>query len=123
MDNIYGRVRFARGEAGLHELFRRLELPLRRISPGASQNKEGESCSMQVPHEALQPAPDYPDYAQPDFTVLFGAPVHLTVYSDWVSILVTGSHGFSWDVFEEDFRNALLLEEIFALRGIRLIID
>lgn len=115
MDNIFGRIRFKRGEAGLIDLFRRFDLPLQAFPPVAT----APASERPGPTEpAPSPAPDYPGFAQPGFTLLFGAPVHLEIHANWVAILVTGARGFSWEVFEEDFDNAMMLEKIFALRGI-----
>ena len=120
MDYITGGVRFS-GEEGLLDLFARWELPLRRITPGEPLREPGRSYTPQEWRVLPEPIRGYPAYAQPGFTVLFGAPVNLSVHSNSVSIMVTGAKGFSWDVFEADFRNAVMLEEAFARRGIEFI--
>ncbi len=115
---IHGRIRFARGEPGLLALCRRLEFELQPIPPGAPRIEPGRSYTLDASRGLCDPIASYPRYARPGFTTLFGVPVSIEVHADDISIIVTGARGFSWDVLEEDFENARMLEQILELRGI-----
>jgi len=125
LDTLSARVRFTSGEAGLRDIFRRLQLSLRAIPPGAPRRETGKTYTTEEWRELPEPMRHYPDFAQPGFTKLFGAPVNISVYADWISIMVTGgtTKGFSWEVYEEDFQNALMLEKLLELHGVAFIID
>lgn len=123
LDMLYGRAPFRRGEPGLLNLCRRLQLTLQPIPPGAPRMESGRIHNLDESRSLPDPIPDYPAYAKPGFTALFGVPVNLEVQADAIAIMVTGARGFGWDVLEEDFKNAKMLEDILALRGIALIAD
>lgn len=120
LDILYGRAPFTRGEAGLLDLCRRLELVLRPIQPDALRIEPGRSLGIDEMRRLPRPITGHPAYAQPGFTTLFGVPVNLDVQPGAIAIMVTGARGFSWDVFEEDFLNAMKLEAEFERRGIAL---
>lgn len=120
LDRLHACLPFTGGEAGLLDLCRRLQLTLKAIPPGAPRVQPGRSYTLDESRNLPHPIPAYPGYSQPGLTTLFGVPVSIDIRADSLSVMVTGALGFSWDVLEEDFRNARMLEELFVLHGIDL---
>ena len=121
LDRLRACVPFPRGEAGLLDLCRRQQLTLEAIPPGAPRVEPGRSYTLDESRDLPHPIPAYPGYSQPGFTTLFGVPVSIDIRADSLYVMVTGARGFSWDVLEEDVRNARMLEELFVLHGIALV--
>lgn len=120
-DCLTGRLRFMPGEAGLLDVFGRLELPLIRIPPGTRCQEDGQAHTAEEYNTLPRRIRDYPDYAQPGVTRIFAVPAILGVYREWLSIHVAGAHGNLWEVTDTDFQNALKLERIFASRELTFI--
>lgn len=118
MDLIVGSVSFARGEAGLLDLFDRLEVPLERITPDMPRRELGKAYSSLDTTRYADPIPAYPSYQSPKLLTLFGAPASLSVLADEVVIYLAGADGDIWSVTEADFRNALRLEKLLPERGV-----
>jgi hypothetical protein len=117
MDTLSADVRFEPGEAGLEAVFAKLGLALERIPPGSPRAEIGRSYTPEEWRALPKPMRDYPDYVNPLFTTLFGAPACVSVYRNRVDIMVSGAHGNIWEVSEADFENALRIEAELERRG------
>lgn len=105
MDTLSATLCFRRGEAGLRDLFRRLDLGLAAHQPGRA---------------GAEPIAAYPAYSSPGFVRLFGMPANLAVREEQVEIYLSGAHGDIWTIDEADFRHALALESLLPERGVAL---
>jgi len=117
MDTLCAAFRFEPGIAGLRTAFEWLGLALEAIPPGAPRVEPGKPYGAEEWRALPKPISDYPGYAQPHFTRIFGAPACVSVYRDRIDVAIAGAHGNHWEVTETDFENARRIEVELERRG------
>lgn len=106
------------GEAGLLGLLAKLEYSLQVIPEGAPRIEMGQTYRPAEWESRSHPIRAYPRFAEPGATRLLGLPVYLNVGSARLLVDACGAAGKTWEITDEDFRNARQLEAEFDRRGI-----
>ncbi len=121
MDTLSAEIRFS-DEESLLAIFDRLGAPLERFAEDEPRLVVGQTYRGDEIAGRVYPITGFPNLKPPTKMSIDGMPVFAMVGGGRVLIIAAGADGNAWDVTENDFRNALRLEDLFDRVGLRPIL-